>query len=144
VRCKGIPGDSAIEKQSSLENDIVGSLLEILNVPTNFGILPAMDRNTKGSSCRKTRYKRGYSRQEKRVRLHCMALYVSSQCYGPSSNWFEDRLLTRILYNRARCFELLEWNLAKIGEQENVPVLVTHFDRSNRWVLSSGNTRGRK
>jgi len=37
-------------------------------------------------------------------------------------------LLTGILYDRARCFELLERNLTEVREQENVPVLVAHCE----------------
>jgi hypothetical protein len=75
------------------------------------------------------------------IAWHSMSLVSAMDRQATGSRM---RLLTGILYNRARCFELLERNLAKIGEQENVPVLVTHFDESNRLVLSSGNKKGRK
>jgi ABC-type nickel/cobalt efflux system permease component RcnA len=40
---------------------------------------------------------------------------------------------TGILYDGARYLELLERNLAELWEQENVPVLITHFGVLNCW-----------
>ena len=111
---QSLPSNSSIDEQSSFKHDIVGSLFEVLDISTDFRILPTMNRNTKCSSSRKTGDERGHSREQKRICLQCMTLCIPSQYHGSRTRQRAELVVLRWCHSPGSCMTeqevLNSWN----------------------------------